>query len=226
MRTIFAIAGGPWKASTGHGGWGWKSILNANNQVIASAKHETDLHADAYATQALWARLIEKAPELYAALEGFRDAVRKQASESGMDLFSGAMREVDAHAQSLLSYVASGSCDTVKDIARSATEMPLYRRAFPDFPELDVALPAGFKDISWRHDARPGFSKTLPNGHELRLYIDYPNADDREEPAAARFYLGLYDDGQEHVRDLAITDDYNVVLKHIDTFEITVVDAG
>lgn len=97
--------------------------------------------------------------------------------------------------------------------------IPLYQRAFPDFPALDVALPDGFVDTSWKNDTMPSFSRELPNHQQLKLYIDYPNPADREEPQSKRFYLGVYEDGVEHVRDVASSDDYAEILQALAAFE-------
>jgi len=86
-------------------------------------------------------------------------------------------------------------------------ELPKYQREFPDFGELDVALPPGFTDESWHNDAMPSFAKELPNGYFLKLWIDYADQSKSEVPMISRFSLGLYNQDMEHITDLKYVDD-------------------
>lgn len=49
-----------------------------------------------------------------------------------------------------------------------------YQEAFPDFPDLDIRIPAGFVDSSWHNDISPSFTKRLENNCVLQLFVDYP----------------------------------------------------
>src|SRR5690606_19746669 len=69
-----------------------------------------------------------------------------------------------------------------------AAPLPRYQVEFPRFGILDVQVPEGFCDTSWHNDVCPSFSKELPNGNFLRIFIEYPDPAARETPDAARFY--------------------------------------
>lgn len=74
---------------------------------------------------------------------------------------------------------------SARSVSRSAT-VPLYQRIFPDFGELDVAIPAGFEDSSSVDDGMPSFtSETLC----ALLMIDYADPQQRLGPEAPRFAL-------------------------------------
>jgi hypothetical protein len=63
-----------------------------------------------------------------------------------------------------------------------------YKKAFPDF-ELDVEIPAGFNDTSWRNDACPSWEN--PAG-SMKLFVDYQQPEDRE-CGGGRFTLAYLD---------------------------------
>ena len=65
-----------------------------------------------------------------------------------------------------------------------------YRTEFPDFV-LDVEIPEGFTDESWRNDVCPRFDKQLPNGSWLVLWVDYLDPNDREYTKEKRFAVAL-----------------------------------
>jgi len=79
--------------------------------------------------------------------------------------------------------------------------MSSYSKEFPDFGALDVALPEGFRDVSWHNDACPSFELKLPSVGYLKLWVDYVNLDDREL-GFDRFTLSLLDQDQEYQSDL------------------------
>lgn len=98
--------------------------------------------------------------------------------------------------------------------------MASYKEAFPDFGEMDVEIPAGFVDASYRNDSCPAF---LNEEAGLFLFVDYANPDDREHPDLSRFSLvqgtphatyGLQRD--ENNVDLISTDDWSEVLATLD----------
>lgn len=71
-------------------------------------------------------------------------------------------------------------------------QAPHYAMEFPDFPESDmVAIPEGFRDISWRNDACPNF---MNDAGDLLIFVDYANPDNREYVNTKRFTLSSYDD--------------------------------
>lgn len=95
-----------------------------------------------------------------------------------------------------------------------------YREEFPDFGEIDVQIPAGFEDISWRNDPCPSFGdKELG----LVLFVDYKDAGLREFPETPRFTLRsvgtdgfgeiVYGDGDI---DVISTDDFDAVIAEVD----------
>lgn len=88
-----------------------------------------------------------------------------------------------------------------------------YREEFPDFV-LDVELPAGFEDRSWRNDVTPCF---IDETRGLCLWVDYADHADRREFAANRFVLTRVDAEGQHTDDepLLETDDYAEVLAFI-----------
>lgn len=95
-----------------------------------------------------------------------------------------------------------------------------YREAFPDFGELDVVLPPGFVDGSFRQDSCPTF---INEEAGLFLFVDYANPDDREVPDLQRFSLvqgtphpvhGLQRDNQNI--DLISTDDWAEVIETLE----------
>lgn len=94
--------------------------------------------------------------------------------------------------------------------------MANYREAFPDFGELDVVLPPGFVDCSFRNDSCPAF---VDEERGLFLFVDYADPDRREVPDLSRFSLvegtrhpihGLQRTAQDV--DVVSTDDWDEVL--------------
>lgn len=84
------------------------------------------------------------------------------------------------------------------------TPLPNYQTQFRDFPELEFKpeeLPIPFFDVSWCQDLCPSFHTRFDDGEEqvgdLKLFIDYPNKEDRESEDYPRFgvyyCLGDYD---------------------------------
>jgi hypothetical protein len=64
-----------------------------------------------------------------------------------------------------------------------------YRTAFPDFV-LDIEVPAGFDDTSYRNDSCPSWVNARAG---LHLFIDYQDPADRETDGP-RFILSEFDD--------------------------------
>lgn len=96
----------------------------------------------------------------------------------------------------------------------TATPAPRYRKAFPDFT-LDVAIPNGFEDVSYRQDACPAWI----NGRAgLHLFIDYADPDQRET-VGPRFVLSEY--GPDGIGAVVIeADDYAAILTHTTGMEV------
>ena len=68
--------------------------------------------------------------------------------------------------------------------------MPCYL-AFPDYPlHAMPALPLGWHDASWRHDACPRYTR---NDGRVSIWIDYPDAADREFAGYPRFAVVIDD---------------------------------
>lgn len=62
-----------------------------------------------------------------------------------------------------------------------------YQTEFPDFGTFDLPLPDGFADTSWHNDVCPSFERDLGDDTYLRIFVDYANPADRENPGAKRF---------------------------------------
>jgi len=97
--------------------------------------------------------------------------------------------------------------------------VPLYRREFPSFGELDVTLPAGFEDSSWHNDVCPSWSKQLDNGNYLRLWVDYTAIEDREYKEGGRFCLQLHSPDFEFTQDLMQSDSLDEVTQFIASYQ-------
>ena len=76
----------------------------------------------------------------------------------------------------------------------------------------DLAIPDGWKDVSYGNDACPSFAF---EGYQI--FHDHPNPDEREEPEWERFRVIIESQyGNGDCWDLA-TDDFNAVLEAIKT---------
>lgn len=80
-----------------------------------------------------------------------------------------------------------------------------YQDAFPDFV-LDVTLPPGGVDTSYRNDACPRFEYASAG---VWLFVDYADPADREFMDARRF--SVHDARADHVEVLLDTDDMTAV---------------
>lgn len=78
-----------------------------------------------------------------------------------------------------------------------------YREEFPEFGELDVELPEGFVDASWKNDAMPCFTYTHDDGSVLRLWVDYADIK-LSEIRRERFCLQHFED--EDMMEKALPD--------------------
>jgi hypothetical protein len=87
----------------------------------------------------------------------------------------------------------------------------LYQKAFPDFV-LDVELPEGFEDTSWRNDACPSFTH---EASKTKIWIDYADTALREFPDSSRFSVEIYEPDtilSEDDRWLLWSDDWSEVV--------------
>lgn len=98
----------------------------------------------------------------------------------------------------------------------SAKTAITYRDAFPDFGEMDVEIPAGFADVSFRNDACPVFASEELG---LFLHVDYKDAELREFQELKRFSLVRGTPDAEHGLQ---TDMANETILETDDFEAVV----
>lgn len=79
---------------------------------------------------------------------------------------------------------------------------------FPTFPLSSLPpLPSTWEDVSWHNDACPSWHV----GNEVYVYIDFPEASEREFPESVRFtVINMATDTV-----LVHTDEWEEVLKHV-----------
>lgn len=95
--------------------------------------------------------------------------------------------------------------------------MRTIKTEFPRYPKLDVTLPAGFVDDCWINETCPGFFNAELS---LRLWIDYPNPEDREDDGWQRFTLiHEIEYGHEDNQTLCHTDNWQEILDAIEQFK-------
>lgn len=94
------------------------------------------------------------------------------------------------------------------------TEMPQYKKAFPDF-NLDIDIPEGFVDCSWENEPCPSFQNI---DLELILYVDYADTNLREFKDIERFSLVATKNGMfmENNDQLITTDNWDEILLEIE----------
>lgn len=96
-----------------------------------------------------------------------------------------------------------------------------FRTEFPDYlPESLPAIPADWKDVSWRNEACPSFAfmegAEGDSNHTLaRVWIDYADATEREFPEMKRFNVTFEGGIGDSVPTLA-TDDWAEVLAYVE----------
>jgi hypothetical protein len=88
-----------------------------------------------------------------------------------------------------------------------------YQTAFPDFT-LDVTIPDGFRDDSYKNDAMPRFTRELPHGQTLTLWIDYADRALSEYPEGERFLVELLSFDGDYVEQVA-SDNWQDILDFI-----------
>jgi hypothetical protein len=102
-----------------------------------------------------------------------------------------------------------------------AAYKPTYKTEFPEFGELDVAIPEGFEDVSWHNDAMPSFALPKGDGTYLRLWVDYKDremSDINHEPYF-RFALSHSDAEMMFISDVAFDNDFSNILTAIDEWK-------
>ena len=108
----------------------------------------------------------------------------------------------------------SQACE-MRDRGDTARARPrTYRSEFPDFI-LDVEIPEGFEDSSWKNDTCPCFINTAMR---MRLFVDYADPAQREMPDLKRFLItDVEADGSpvENSKTLIETDDWNEVVAFV-----------
>lgn len=87
------------------------------------------------------------------------------------------------------------------------------RRSIPDWHYIDVLIPEGFVDSSWHNDSSPSWYEEKLN---VKLWIEAADPELRDTHGP-RFALQQYDDNFEYVRDIVMTDDYDEVLRAVET---------
>jgi hypothetical protein len=94
--------------------------------------------------------------------------------------------------------------------------MRTYQSEFPDFrSEWIPQLPEGFVDTSWHNDACPSFTDDVLG---LVVWINYPDADQREWEGSGRYGLTHLDEDGEHAQDLSRdidSDDWDEIMDGI-----------
>lgn len=94
----------------------------------------------------------------------------------------------------------------------------------PVFPEILLAdmpdVPPGFEDVSWRTDACPCYARVRGGRGILNVWVDYPNAEERESGCEKRFSLvagpSAFADESSVIID---TDDWEEILMAIFAFD-------
>ncbi len=84
-------------------------------------------------------------------------------------------------------------------------------RIFPNF-KLDVEIPSGFFDHSWKNDVCP---KWYNEYRGLMLFIEYKDPECREIPSEPRFLLCEVKEDQEFDKTLLLTDNYQLILNYL-----------
>jgi hypothetical protein len=94
---------------------------------------------------------------------------------------------------------------------------PLWRDQFPAFPGSDIpVIPAGWRDVSFRHDACPCFAPVMGDDGAPALVVFVDRVDpEKREYGAPRFLVGIPDDPDG---DLYHGDDWQAALAAVAAF--------
>lgn len=71
-------------------------------------------------------------------------------------------------------------------------------------PVLDVILAAGLVDLSWHNDSSPSFGRVVADSHDLRLWAEHPDPEQREHQHR---YAVNYTAWDEPVAGLPLSED-------------------
>lgn len=94
-----------------------------------------------------------------------------------------------------------------------------YSVEFPGFGELDIEIPVGFVDASWKNDACPCF---IDYQKDICLWIDHKNPAERDIEDTPRFSVTRLEGGQHPVigdNNLVASDDWNEIVAFIDAYK-------
>jgi len=87
-----------------------------------------------------------------------------------------------------------------------------YKVEFPEFDLGGIEIPAGFEDSSWHNDASPCWINVE---RRMCLWVDWPNAADREHPTMSRFVITRTDEEGQHTDSMFAafeSDNYNELI--------------
>ena len=98
--------------------------------------------------------------------------------------------------------------------------MKNYEKEFPHFLGVEMPTFDGFEDTSWHNDVCPSFEKYLAQELSLRVWVDHPDANQREDgnSLSHRYALDLVH-GCECIKTIIITDDLEELRLEIKKFE-------
>jgi hypothetical protein len=91
-------------------------------------------------------------------------------------------------------------------------QKPLYQQAFPEFV-LDVAIPEGWQDTSWRNDTCPSWQKEMADRTTLKVFVDYADPARREVKGLRRFHVQEIDEDDD-IGECFSTDYWKRVLEY------------
>jgi hypothetical protein len=97
----------------------------------------------------------------------------------------------------------------------------LLRQEFPDYFKVGNVyhlprVPEGaWIEASWHNDAMPSWVLKTDEGLLIKLWIDYPNSEDREGGRVKRFSISLYTSKSELICDFSSTDDVGDLYKDL-----------
>lgn len=89
-----------------------------------------------------------------------------------------------------------------------------YKNEFPNFV-LDVTIPEGFSDCSYRNDSCPRFEKDLPDGRCLIIWVDFADPKNREYLDCHRFSVDLHDHDFSYLKTFIQSDDWQEIVDFV-----------
>jgi hypothetical protein len=96
-------------------------------------------------------------------------------------------------------------------IITAARRFPKAAAQFPDFDlaTIPADLPEDFADRSWRNEPCPSL---FSEARQMVLYIDYPDAADRDQPEASRYSLNRADHTGAVVSLIVDSEDWSAIV--------------